>query len=92
MIHEFLNGLTGSIYKILPLKEDENTFLSEYLDSLVIQLKGAEETYPELSSNVKYIYIVNIVQYFCNHPFTVKQCKREVFKCIRNINTIQKEV
>lgn len=92
MVHEFLNGLTGSVYKILPLKEDENPFLSEYLDSLVIQLKGAEETYPELSSNVKYIYIVNIIQYFCNNPFTVKQCKREVFKCIRNIDRIQEEV
>lgn len=92
MIHEFLNGLTGSIYKILPLKEDENPFLSEYLDSLVIQLNGAKETYHELSSSVKYIYIINIVQYFCNNPFTVKQCKREVFKCIKYIGKIREEV
>ena len=53
MISKFLNGLVGAIYKILPLKEDENSYLSDYLDSLVVQLKGALETYPELASNVR---------------------------------------
>lgn len=92
MIHNFLSGLIGSVYKILPLMEDENSYLSEYLDSLKIQLNGAKETYPELSSNVQYIYIINTIEYFCNNNFTLKQCKREVFKCIRNINKIREEV
>ncbi len=92
MISKFLNGLVGAIYKILPLKEDENSYLSDYLDSLVVQLKGALETYPELASNVRYISVINSIQYFRKNDYTVKQCKREVFKCIKDIEKIQKEV
>lgn len=92
MINDFLENIIGGIYKILPLKEESNPYLAEYLDSFLIQLNGAIKTYPTLSSNSKYIAVVNTIQYFCYNDFTEKQCKREVFKCIENIKKIQKEV
>jgi hypothetical protein len=92
MIHNFLDGLIGSIYKILPLKEENNSYLDDYLDSLAIQLTGALETYPELSTNTKYISIVNSIQFFRKNEFSLKQCRREVFKCIESVKKIQKEV
>lgn len=92
MVLDFLKGLIGAIYKILPLKEENNSYLDDYLDSLTIQLTGALETYPELSSNTKYISIINSIQYFRKNEFNVKQCRREVFKCIENVKKIQKEV
>jgi len=92
MVNDFLGNIIGNIYKVLPLKEEENSYLPEYLDSLLVQLKGALITYPGLSSNVRYITIINSIQYFCSNDFSIKQCKREVFKCIENINKIQNEV
>lgn len=91
MINDYLNDIIGKIYKVLPLKEEGNSYLSEYLDSLLIQLKGAETTYLLLSSNPRYISIVNCIQYFCDNDFTSRQCKREVFRCIESIKQIQKE-
>lgn len=92
MVNDFLDNMIGSIYKILPLKESKNLHLSEYLDGILIQLSGAMSTYPQLSSNVNYIAIVNSIQYFSTNDFTERQCKREVFKCINNIKKIQREV
>jgi hypothetical protein len=92
MVNDFLNNIVGCVYKILPLKEEQNSYLSEYLDSLLIQLKGALVTYPELSSNIKYIAVINSIQYFSGNNFSTRQCKREVFKCIDNITKIQSEV
>ncbi len=92
MVNDFLNNIIGCVYKVLPLKEEQNSYLPEYIDSLLIQLKGALVTYPSLSSNTKYIAIINSIQYFSNNEFTNKQCKREIFKCIDNIKKIQSEV
>lgn len=92
MVNDFLNNIIGSIYKVLPLKEEKNDYLSDYIDGLLIQLKGASFTYPVLSSNSKYISVINSIQYFYNNDFTDIQCKREVFKCIDYINKIQSEV
>jgi len=88
-MNEFLNMLINLVYKILPLKEEQNPYLNDYLDSLIIQLKGALDTYPYLKTNTQYISIINTVQYFYNNDFTVKQCKREVFKCIKTIKQIK---
>ena len=92
MIDKFLGDLIGEIYKVLPLKEEKNAFLVDYIDSLLIQLKGATITYPELSSNSKYTSVINSIQYFHDNDFTERQCKREVFRCINIIQKIQCEV
>lgn len=92
MVNDYLNNIIGCIYKVLPLKEEKNNYLPDYIDSLLVQLKGAAITYPLLSSNSKYISVINSIQYFCNNDFTDSQCKREVFKCIDYIKKIQSEV
>lgn len=89
MVNDFLDGLVGKIYKILPLKEEDNFYLSDYLDSLLIQLSGAFDMYPMLSKNDDYISIVNTVYYFSKNRFTQKQCKREVFRCIDIIEKLK---
>ena len=60
-INDFLGSIIGKIYKVLPLKEEGNSYLPEYLDSLLVQLKGALVTYPGLSSNVRYITVINCI-------------------------------
>lgn len=78
----FYRHLINCIYKILPLKEDENDGLDDYIDSVLIQLYGSLNTYSDLNYNQQFISIINTLQYFKNNEYTVKQCKREVFRCI----------
>jgi len=91
MIKEYLNYLIDSVFKILPLKEEENIGLNEYIDSLIIQVIGAKANYGDLNKNQKFMSILNILYYFKNNDFTIKQCKREVFKCIDILKHILKE-
>ena len=56
-----------------------------------MQLVGGRMTYKELDSNQHYISIVNTIGYLNSHDFTHKQCKREVFKCIKLLQEIVTE-
>lgn len=87
----FIDHLGNSIFKILPLREESNAGLQEYIDSLLFQLNGALVTYPTLSENIDYISIVNIVGYLKGNDYSIKQCKREVFKCLHIIDKIKKD-
>lgn len=91
-----LEHLISKIYKILPLKESDNTSLYEYLDSVAIQLEGARKTCIEFTTNDlysrKYIEIINTINYLKDNTFTTKQCKREVFKCISLLSGIINEL
>ena len=87
----FINNLSKSIFKILPLKEEGNKGVDEYIESLLIQMNGALITYPALKHNENYISILNIINYFSNNEFSIKQCKREVFKCLNILDTIKSQ-
>lgn len=87
----FLKKIKNDIFKILPLKEESNNGLIDYIDSVSIQLNGAIHTYPFLSEDIDYLTVVNIVNYLKNNDFSIKQCKREVFKCLDILNKITKK-
>ena len=82
----FLDSLTGKIFKILPLKEKKDNgvavHLEEYLESLLIEISGAYNTFPELSKSVDYLTIVNIMEYLSQNEVSKRVCKREIFKMI----------
>lgn len=82
----YLNSLIGAVYKILPMYENHDDNLQEYLDSLCIQLLGGLENFNELRLNSKYLSIINIIQYFRTHEYDKKTCKREVLKCTNLLN------
>ena len=91
----FLNSLTGKIFKILPLKEKYNdgyaVHLEDYLDSLLIEILGACDTFLELSKSPDYLTIINTMQYISQNDVSVRVCKREVFKMIELVNKINKK-
>ena len=78
----FLKKIKNDIFKILPLKEESNSGLSDYIDSVSVQLNGAIHTYPFLSEDTDYLTVINVINYLKNNDFSTKQCKREVFKCL----------
>ncbi|GLB26604.1 hypothetical protein LXJ15735_28450 [Lacrimispora xylanolytica] len=86
---EFLKYMIGSIYKILPLNDANNHAVKDYIDSISIQLVGALYTFPELTTNQKYVSIINSVNFLRKENFTKRQCKREVLRCT---NILQKMI
>ena len=87
----YLKTMIGSIYKILPMYDDNNVTLQDYLDSLYVQLVGASEFYDELKYNQRFYSIINIIQYFRTNEFDKKICKREVLKCTNILDKLLKQ-
>ena len=69
---EFLTSMIGSIFKILPLYDENNVGLQSHIDSVAIQ---------ELKTNQKYISVINSINFLRKNEYTKRQCKREVLRC-----------
>lgn len=92
MLKAYLQSLTGRIFKILPMREQQeqgdNLYLDLYLESLSLEMHGACETFPCLRACPNYIMLLNTVNGLCADtplPFL----KREVFKMLSAIDEIR---
>ena len=96
MLYVFIHGLTGRVFKILPLKEaelaGEETYLAAYLDSLVRDMIGSTDTFPELCTMQEFVTTLNIVQFLKHNDVTQEVCKQEVFKALRLLNSIERKL
>ena len=95
--NEFLVRLKDSIFKILPLYEDENAHLTEYIDSLVnYELIGIKDLVHELPSDKWYLKtgatLVSLQEQVLTNNTTQAQVKREVFKMLHLIEKQLKEL
>lgn len=90
-LFNYFNFLVGKFYKILPLKEHDCKTLAEYLESLQIELVGNYGLLGVLKDEPQFISLLNIIQYFIENEFDVKTCKREVFRAIRILESINKK-
>jgi hypothetical protein len=86
----YLKTMIGSVYKILPMYENNDITLYDHLDSLYVQLVGASEYYTELMRNQRFQSIINIIQYFRTKEFDKKICKREVLKATNILDKLSK--
>ena len=93
MLFVFIRGLTGRVFKILPLKEEmdngNDVHLNEYIASLARDASGALETFPQLQEMEGYITVVNTLQYISLNEVDHTVCKQEVFKMLRILNQIE---
>ena len=87
-IQVYLQSLTGKIFKILPMFENEDETLNTYMAHLVAELSGGSFSFPELSSDAGYISLFNGVNYILHHDCSVKQCKREVFNMLSVVDVL----
>lgn len=90
-LENYFKFLIGKVYKILPLKEQDNNTLSTYLESLKVELVGNYELLEILKNEPQFISLLNIIQYFISNEFDVRVCKREVFRAIRIIESINEK-
>lgn len=93
MLYVFIHGLTGRIFKALPLREayesGEDVGWKEYFHSLTIDATGALSTFPELQQMQSYLTIVNTLQYMDTESFKLAEFRREIFSMLRALNNIE---
>lgn len=83
LITNYLEKLVDRFYKILPIKEREESSLKDYIDSLQVEIIGCKELIISLSYDSSIMTLLSILQYLKNNPeVDHKIVKREVFKAI----------
>lgn len=96
MLYVFIHGLTGRVFKALPLREayeaGEEVFWKDYFHSLAIDAKGAFETFPDLQAMPGYITVVNTLQYLNTEPSSMKQFRKEIFGILSILNGIERQL
>ena len=96
MLYVFIHSLIGKIYKILTLKEESDAGRDVhwlgYVESLSRDMVGACSTFYELSVSPDYITVLNILEYMQVHEVDHRICKQEVFKMIRLLENLEKQI
>lgn len=83
IFERYFDKLINQFFKILPIKENEESTLAAYIDSLQVELLGLKDLVPELTSDPRLIKLISILQYFKEHPdCTRTQLRRQVFSAI----------
>ena len=92
-LRNYMRSLVDRFFKILPLWEDGEETLPEYLDSMLIELSGFRSMMFALHHDQDYVTLIAIVQYLIDNPGTsARVVKREVFRAISCLrSTVQKK-
>lgn len=87
----YFNFLINKTYKILPMKEENSRTLKLYLESYLRELVGNQELVHVLVNEPQFITVLNTIQFLISEEYTVDVCRKEVFKCIRILEHINKK-
>lgn len=87
----YFNFLINKTYKILPMKEENSRTLKLYLESYLRELVGNQELVHVLVNEPQFVTVLNTIQFLISEEYTVDVCKKEVFKCIRILEQINKK-
>lgn len=87
----YLNSVVNSVFKILPLYEEQNVGVKTYIESLLFELYGLEDAVA-LEHSYEYISLLSTLESVKKEvakPDSKKTIiKREVFKCINIIKNM----
>ncbi len=88
----YLEGLKGDIFKLLPMREDQlegvDNHLVVYMDALLVNLQGAIETYPILGKEKEFLYVINNIRYLKSHKVELSKWRRIILNSTSNINSL----
>lgn len=90
LVINYLKASINNTFKILPLYEEENENVGDYINSLVSEMNGLLDG-EYLSSSVSYLsYLATLkgLESQAKKADNQKVVKREVFKCLNIINKI----
>lgn len=90
-IGRYLDSAVDKIFKILPLYEEKNETLDEYIESLILELRGFVSEYGNVGVT-DYISVISTLEGIRNMAKdrgNQPKIKREVFKCIEIIKKVR---
>ena len=87
----YLNFLISKVFKILPISEQEPDTLRDYLDSLILELKGSQSLIIKIKHDANFVSLLAILQYFTENECSHKVIKKETFRAINIIQGIQRK-
>jgi len=83
VVDKYFKRLVGRFFKILPMKENKEDTLDEYMRGLQIELIGITNLLPPMQTDADYLSLMAILQYLIDTPDCgLKTVKREVFTAI----------
>lgn len=87
----YFSVLINHFFKILPLKEDQEPTLDEYMNSLLVELVGNQKLMTALNFDGLYPSLTGILKYLIDNDCSTPVVKREVFKAISICKKLQKK-
>ena len=92
-LNAYIKWLTKRLFAMLPMSDEtedmEENHLKEYINSMSIQVDGSFKTFPELSDNVDYLTIANMLHYWDMNDIDTVIFKREVRSALNLLNRIE---
>ena len=93
LIQNYFKSLVNQFFKILPMRENNEPSLQEYMNSLMIELVGIRDLIEAIGNDPLYLRLIALLEYLINHPeCSVRITKREVFKAISICNKLSSTV
>ena len=87
----YLNSVINSVFKILPLYEEENVGVETYVESLLFELHGLDKVV-EIEHSFEYISLLSTLESVkievVKDNSKKSTVKREIFKCINIIKNM----
>lgn len=86
----YFGNLVNLLFKILPMRENNEETLSIYIDGLVRELIGFRALFEAVDYDAGLVDILSIVQYLAEHPnCSVKKVRYDVFRAISICNKLK---
>lgn len=85
----YFKFLIGRVWKILPMNEEENIHLKDYMESLQRELIGNMNLVENLKYDGYFITLLNKIEFLINEDYEHEILRKEVFECVDLIKKIQ---
>ena len=90
LLSNYLCSLVNHIFKILPIREQDDRSLPVYLRSLQLELIGCKDLISALNNDASILTLLSILQYLIDNPdCSVRVVRREVFHAISICNKLK---
>lgn len=90
IIRGYFKRLVDKLFKILPMRENNEESLTTYMQTLQVELLGLQEFIVTINNDADYLSILSILQYLIDNPdCSISVVKREVFSAISTCNRLR---
>ncbi len=84
--------LINKFYKILPLKENNEPTILQYMEGLQREMLGCKSLMPVLEKKGQYLSVVSILQYMIDNDCDVQVVRSDVFKILNILKNMKTKI